>query len=372
MIRDDEHWLAVTDAFHSAAIEGHGWYDALDGLAEATGSRIGELISIGVDSAVHLNLMTNVEPGFHEAFVEAGGGDPAINPRVSAGWKAPILQVLAESDFITPDEHKRHPHYQEFARPWGIPYICLTTLERRANGLIGLAVGRTHEQGHINPQERRAFASIAPHVRSAVRTHVALEGQGDALLAGAMDALSIPAFVCDHRGFVRKLTPAAEQLVASGGGLQLKQGRLHATHGADAKALSDALDAAAMDRERAGAPFAKVIVVRREEKDPAPIVLDVIALPNLQFEFTFAPRLLILVRGAANHENRRSGILKSVYGMTAAETEIALQLSQGKTAEAIAESRNVGVGTVRAQIKTLLAKAGTSRQVELVARLNQL
>jgi DNA-binding CsgD family transcriptional regulator len=58
--------------------------------------------------------------------------------------------------------------------------------------------------------------------------------------------------------------------------------------------------------------------------------------------------------------------------MTTAETEIALQLAQGKPPEAIAKQRNVSVGTVRAQIKALLAKAGVSRQVELVARLNQL
>jgi DNA-binding CsgD family transcriptional regulator len=57
--------------------------------------------------------------------------------------------------------------------------------------------------------------------------------------------------------------------------------------------------------------------------------------------------------------------------MTSAETDIALQLSEGKSAEAIAENRGVSVGTVRAQIKALLAKAGLSRQIELVARLNQ-
>jgi DNA-binding CsgD family transcriptional regulator len=372
MIRDDEHWLAVTDAFHSAALEGKGWYAALGGLAEATGSRSGQLISVGVDSAVPLNILTNIDPASQKAFAEARGGDPAINPRVGAGWKSPILKVMAESDFMTPEEHKRNPHYREFLRPWDIPYICLATLERQASALIGLAVLRTRKQGHIEPEERRVFASIAPHVRAAVRTHIALEGQGDALLTGAMEALSIPAFVCDHLGLVRKLTPAAEMLVSSGCGLQLKLGRLQAAHPVDAKALSDALDAAAIDRDRVGAPFARTLVVRKAEKHPTPLVLDVIALPNRRFEFTFAPRLLILVRGAANHDQRRSAILKSVYGMTAAETEIALQLSQGKTPEAIAHHRNVGIGTVRAQIKALLAKAGINRQIELVARLSQI
>jgi DNA-binding CsgD family transcriptional regulator len=80
----------------------------------------------------------------------------------------------------------------------------------------------------------------------------------------------------------------------------------------------------------------------------------------------------VIVGFGTTEEERRRVILQSVYGMTAAETEIAVQLSTGKTVEAIAQARTVGIGTVRGQIKALLAKAGVSRQVELVARLNQL
>src|SRR5689334_20390385 len=188
LVRDDGHWMALTDRFHAAAIDGKGWYPALEGLAEATGSVGGELICLGDDAAIHLNIMTNTCPELLDAFIAGAGGDPSVNPRVKAGMEARPLEVLAESDFITPDEHRRHPHYQEFARPFDIPYICLTTLDRPQNGLIGLAVTRTEKQGHIDAEQRRAFASIAPHVRAAVRTHIALEGHGDALLAGALEA----------------------------------------------------------------------------------------------------------------------------------------------------------------------------------------
>lgn len=52
--------------------------------------------------------------------------------------------------------------------------------------------------------------------------------------------------------------------------------------------------------------------------------------------------------------------------------EVALQVAHGQTAESIAAARGIVVGTVRAQIKRLLAKLGVKRQVELVARLSQL
>lgn len=41
MIRDDEHWLQLTDAFHAAAIEPDRWYGALSAFAGATDSQHG-------------------------------------------------------------------------------------------------------------------------------------------------------------------------------------------------------------------------------------------------------------------------------------------------------------------------------------------
>lgn len=372
MIRSDEHWLAVTDAFHAAAVGSAGWYQALEGLAHGTGSQVGELICVGPDATVPINIMTNVDPGFHRAFVDCGGGDPQINPRVNAGMKAPALKVMAESDFITPEEYKRHPHYQEFACPWGIPYICLTTLEHRHGGLVGLAVGRSKQQGHITDEQREIFASIAPHVRSAVRTHIALEGNSAAVLAGAMEALSIPAFVCDRSGAVRALTPAAEALITSERGLQLKLGRLHATEQADAQALRDVIGIAALGQVKPGPPLQRTVVVHGGPADMSPLVLDVIALPRREYEFSFAPRVLVVARGARATDERKTAILQAAYALTVAEAQIALQLSAGRTAEAIASSRGVAVGTVRTQIKAIFAKIGVNRQVELVARLNAL
>jgi DNA-binding CsgD family transcriptional regulator len=368
MIRDEAHWLSVADSFGAAALDGKGWYDALDALAQATGSRTGELIGVGSNAAVPFNIMTNMDPGFHKAFVEAGGGDPAINPRVGAGMKSPVLKVMADSDFITPDEYRRNPHYQEFARPWDVPYICLTTLERENGMLIGLAVVRSQQQGHITPQERAVFASLAPHVRAAVRTQLALEGQGAALITGAMEALSIPAFVCDRYGRVRTLTPDAERLVEQGR-VDIRLGQLQAPRAEDSRNLEQAIDRAALGLVRPDAPLAHSVVLRGAREDALPLVLEIVSLPNRQFEFSFAPRVLVVARGANDGNARKKMVLHLAYDLTAAEADVAVQLSAGNTVEAIAARRGVAIATVRAQVKTIFAKVGVHHQVELVARL---
>lgn len=369
---DNSNWLAVADAFHAAAFDQTKWYGALEGLAQATGSASGQLIGVGTDAAIPFNLMTNIDHELGQRFIETGGGDPRLNPRVNAGINAPILKVLAESDFITPDEYKRHPHYQGFAVPSGVPYICLSTLERNDDMVIGLAVLRSHKQGHITDQERQVFATLAPHVRAAVRTQLALEGNGAALLVGAMDSLTMPAFVCDRNGLVRALTSHAEALVHGDHGLQLTLGRLRALNPLDETRLKNAMDAAIRGVAIGGPPSLHTVVIQRGASGEPSLVLDVVALPTRQLEFGFAPRVLVVVRNERAQEDIKLAVLQMTYELTKAETEIALHISHGKSPEAIASLRGVSVGTVRAQVKSIFAKLDVNRQAELVAKLNRL
>jgi DNA-binding CsgD family transcriptional regulator len=207
-----------------------------------------------------------------------------------------------------------------------------------------------------------------------VRTHVALEGHGDALLAGTLEAMQMPAFICDRRGYVRKMTPSAEALVSRGSNLQLKLGQLSASLPAESQALSDAIHAATLHGGKVGAPVDRTVLLREREGDTTPLVVEVIALPNHRFQLNFLPRVLVLVRGASPDAaaRRRKVILQAVFGLTPAETDIALQLHAGKSPDAIAASRKVSLETVRSQIKALLAKSGARRQAELVARVGQL
>jgi len=371
MLQTDEQWLSIADEFYCAAVDHSRWYGALERLAAATGSRTGELITIGRDSVVPINIMTNVDPAIHAAAAEARIGDPSINPRVKAGMTSPVLKVMAECDFLSPDQHATHPHYNEFARPWDIPYICLATLERQNDLLIGLAVLRSKHEGHINSEQRNVFASLAPHVRAAVRMQMVLEGNGATLVRGALDTLSIPAFVCGRTGAVQTLTASAEDILRGEHGLSLRSRFLHAFRDDEDKALNDAIERAARGLVHPGAPAVTKVTVRGADETKAPIELDVMSLPSVALEFSSAPRVVVVVRGSRGGDARKAALLQGVYGFTSAETDIALQLARGQSTEAIAQQRKVAVGTVRAQIKSMLGKLGVSRQVEFVARLNE-
>jgi DNA-binding CsgD family transcriptional regulator len=369
MIRDDEHWLSIIDAFHSAAIGAQSWGTALRGFADATGSRSAQLTGVGQDGSVLFNVLTNIDPpAFHSMFAATA----TINPRVKAASRAPVLKIMAEADFITPEQCRRDRFYQEVARPLDIPFICFTTLERQEDAFIALGAIRSAREEHITGEQREVFAALAPHARTAVRAQLALEGHGAAVLTGAMDALSIPVFVCDRAGRVGSLTQAAETLVTTGHGLQLKAGRLQACWPEETRALDDAIEAAVISRIQPGPAVLRTVVVRGRDHNTAPLVLDVFPLPSQAYQLTFAPRVLVVARSPRGSKARRTEILQTTYALTSAETHITEYLVEGQSAKFIADKRGVAVETVRTQIKAIMAKLGVSRQVELVVRLGEL
>lgn len=369
MIRSDDDWLNLADEFYEAGVMTNGWHRALERLAAATDSRSGELICISADGTAPTHVVTNVDPEALQHFDQARGGMPQINPRVEAGFGAGLLQPVTESDFITPEDHRRHPHYREFAFPWDLAFICLTTLHREPGMTIGMSVIRSQRQGHINDEQKRIFATLAPHVRAAVRMQQLLGANGASLVAGTLDSMSIPAFVCDLHGRVQRMTQSAEHLVSDGGPLRLRNGWLGSPADAHDRAVGAAIEQAARGAQRPGKPLARSIAVNTND---GPLTLDVFPLPNAAIDFFLQPRVIVIVRSASSNDTRRAEILSGVFGFTAAETQIALLLAQGKAAQAIALERQVSVGTVRAQIKSLLAKFGVSKQIELVARVSNL
>ncbi len=369
---DDDRWLEVADAFGAAAVGSGTWLEGLSALASITGSRAGELIGLGEGHAVTFNWITDLGPEWHNDFLAMGGGDPHLNPHVRAGKDADVLQVRASGEFITSEERRSNPLLAEHSVLFDIPYSCLCPLIKTPQMEIGLAVVRSRSQGEIDARSRALFASLAPHVRMAVRTQLALENQGAKLLAGTLEALSFAVFVCDGQGYVRAMTPAAETWVGEANVLRLRGNILSTTIASQSRALTDAIAAAARPPHRPGAPASSTVLVGSGADRL--MALEVVSLPCTGFAFGFQPRVLVIVRGLRTQaaEHTTSLLLRAGFGLTSAEADIALRLGQGQSAEMVAEVRKATIATVRAQIRSIYAKLEVNSLSGLISRLNQL
>jgi DNA-binding CsgD family transcriptional regulator len=65
-------------------------------------------------------------------------------------------------------------------------------------------------------------------------------------------------------------------------------------------------------------------------------------------------------------ESASQQTLEALFGLTPAEARLAIRLSRGASLAAVADSHNISQHTARAQLKSVFAKTGVSRQAELV------
>ncbi|MFS0738791.1 helix-turn-helix transcriptional regulator [Sphingomonas sp. 1P06PA] len=362
-MRNEIVLAAVGDAFAAAALDDALWMPALQALADATGSNRAQLVGIGGSANIPFNWVTGFPEKALREFVEIDGGSPAVNPRVAASQRAAVMEVVHEDDYdrVMPDIHG--DIYADFARDNDIPFGCQSALQVDRHGLIGLAVLRTASDGRTTPEQRRMFAGIAGHARAAVRIQSALEHRGAALVAGAFETLDAAVFVLDGLGRVAAYTPAAQRLLSCGR-LRIADDRLAAAPRADGVALDHAVRRMLDTGDQ---PMTSLLL--RGGPDDEMLVVDVSRLPRQPWSLGYRPSLLLVLRGSGRLHAARFDLLRDAHGLSRAEADIVLRLAAGDDRESIAAARGVSVQTVRTQLKTIFAKIGVRREVDLVIRL---
>lgn len=362
--------VRVVTLLHTAAIDGD-WAPALNAFADACGADHGQLIGIGADRAVPFNWISGDSPPVAgEEFVELGGGDPLVNPRVRVGLQAPLLKAWHDLDCFAPEQQAATPVFCEFCIRYDLPYGSQATLMRDREILIGTSTLRGARQGLPSKAHRHAFEFLTPHLRDAVRMQMNLAGRGAELIAGALERVGAAAFVIDGGGYVRALTTAAEAAL-SVGPLHMVHRRLSAARGEGTHALEAAI-AASLVQPAPDRPPVRSLVLHQEKDLLSPLFIDVMPLPPQPYAFGFEPRVVAVLRGTQARDSALSADLQAAFRLTAAEAEIAVRLADGDLREEIAADRAVTVATVRSQIKTLFQKMGVNRALQMAVKVNRL
>jgi DNA-binding CsgD family transcriptional regulator len=80
-------------------------------------------------------------------------------------------------------------------------------------------------------------------------------------------------------------------------------------------------------------------------------------------------RTMVILVDLSTTPQPRSEVLEKLFGLTAAEARLAIQIGRGDTPADIALENGVSIATVRSPLASVFAKTQTSRQAELVALL---
>jgi DNA-binding CsgD family transcriptional regulator len=208
-------------------------------------------------------------------------------------------------------------------------------------------------------------------VRRALEIHRVLNVAQQRLVGAeaVADASTTAAFLMTRQGLVMHQNAAARSLLQhESATLAIHDGILAATEPRSRVKLRNFLLAttlSVLSNARAN-PRHALAMPRSSGRKP----LQLIASPlPLHHPGASQADLLLLISDPDKTASFPDDVLRGLYCLTSAEADVANGLLMGYSLEEIASLRRCKVGTVRNQIKSVLAKTGASRQSDLVRLL---
>jgi|SRR5579871_3873838 len=249
--------------------------------------------------------------------------------------------------------------YQEYSRSLGTRHTLDMLVERNAKRELYLAAMRPRHAGPYEPGAEALFRQASGHFARAL----ALKEDFDCLreAGDALDSLELGVVVVDLFHRVRLLNSAAERQLVQVGELILSRGILSSRSQVRARQLHALIDAAVSGKPEGG-------LMNVPKRDGSTVTLRVTPLPaSSRIPVRRSPAALILICGEAKSRLDQAD-LASLYGLTEAESRVAMALADGMTLAAIALRHEVKWATVRTQLLSVMQKMGVHRQAD-VARL---
>ncbi|MBM3522221.1 MAG: hypothetical protein FJX57_04625 [Alphaproteobacteria bacterium] len=236
-------------------------------------------------------------------------------------------------------------------------------------GAVGLAV--INDEGDVLGVRPRATVTVAKPARpmsvAATKPEADLVPPAPSAPAAPaiLDALGVAVILCTEAGKLTFMSTAARALLSRGDALQLQRqpNGSHVLVASDRQAtsrLERAIAAAAASDGLGGAAGTSLALARAQHAVP-------LLLTIAPFAAAADQRQALVVVGDPDAEDRDlAARLRSAYGLTPAETRLAVALTRGVCRKAYARSIGVKPSTVKTQITNLFAKTGTHRESDLV------
>ena len=359
--RTISHLLAL---LHSTPLEPDNWEHFLREVCTLTEARQGFLIC----SSSNLGLNILGQGGEHDMLSaqreyneSSGSVDPfrmplLLNPRVG---------VIDGDDLVPEAEFLKTPLYKRLLQPMGLRYLTTMALSVTPRRLEAVSFWRGMDQGPMEADKRELLELLMPHVRIALEVRYTLithKRRADNLQS-MLDRSDVAAFLLTEHGRMLHLNLAAGTVLATGKAFEIRKDRLCACDRQQDRELQALVSPAVSVR---GKLVGGAMLLRRERGVPLQVVVSPVQ-GAAGVRRTSA--VMVLVTDPERDVCFPDAVLKGLYGLTPAETEVANGYLTGYTSEEIATLRGVSLSTVRSQLKVLLQKTGTRRQSDLMRLL---
>jgi DNA-binding CsgD family transcriptional regulator/PAS domain-containing protein len=245
----------------------------------------------------------------------------------------------------------------------------------RSSRRFGLFSATRHlRDGPMTDVDLAILRLLAPHIRRAITISdlmelKALEAES---LSATLDRLAMGVVVVSNQNRILHANEAARDMLANGGSIVSRRGRLAARDSAADAELSHAIELSASDEATLGGAG---IGVSLGSPDEQPALAHVLPLARGEVRTRLMPRATaaVFINTAEPRPQPDLRALAQTFGLTAAEARVAERLLAGAANLAeVAASLDVSLATVKTHLSQVFAKTGVSRQSDLVALMHRM
>jgi len=366
------HFDELLELVFEGPLESEPWRSFLSSLSKAVGARGSVLILRAPDTADSGLLGFTHWPDVVDA-LRAGELSQSYAERLYA--EDPLRGIpsgvaITVGSLVPIAQFQRGRFYEQFMAPMGLLHQ-LGVDGRDPDGFeVRLRASRGADAPDFGPAERQLFEELLPHVRRAARLHhrITWEARQQHLYAQTLEHLGIGVIVLDERGRVRDLNQTAAAIVEGQRGLRISEARLSTERDDDASVFQDHVQRL-IGGHAAGIDESVAMRIRSSSRGEAlHVVLRTVPVPAWD-KGQERPAIAVFIHESRQRDVFRADVIGELFGLTQAESRLAVCLMQGMTLGKAAESLSVTRNTARNQLQSVFSKVGVSRQADLVRSL---
>jgi DNA-binding CsgD family transcriptional regulator len=347
---------ALDERLVPAALQAVAEYVGVAGAAYLIVNRLTSQVS----SATRWGFSTNCD--VRDYLTHYGKIDPFRPVQEAAATGS--LARLTES---IPQRVLRHDEwYNDYLLKRGVRDVLDTKLHESPTHMVIIGLHCAVDSADPDPWDLGAVQALIPSLCKAASLHLGLIdiGYRSAIMRGGLDHVAAGVMFADKDGRIIETNHAAERILRLGDGLTFRNGKICARRSFETTKLAELIAQATADRPSAGC-----LLVGRDGGRPAYVVRVAPVGPDLAEHVP--PMAMILV--SAPDENRISeGELAELYGLSPAESRLAVALAFGKRLSELVGEFGVQITTLRTQLSSILKKCEVERQSDLVRLISNI
>ena len=331
--------LATIEAVHAAGLDASLWPRALAAVAEIVGSGAASFEVFDKRAGRHREYYASGLPEVDvAAYLEHYIAD---NPRWLFMPRQRSGDVSWDYQFIDEAGMNRAPFYAELLARMDLRYFMSAVLVATPEDYACISVQRMSKEGHVQENEIGLMKRLLPHMRQAFDVAQRLKGAGEASksLERALDWIVDGVAIVSDAGALVYANEALQIIARRNDIIRLRKGGVEFL-AVDARAKFDAaLDAVGRLRNGERHVPAPTDFAAPRASDAPPYLVLVRPLARVAQEDDVAARAIVFIRDPLMRGGATDQILRELFGLTEAETNVALALQSGLSPDAYARAR---------------------------------